>query len=108
MPSGLISGLKKYVDEGAKVLFIPSKDGSPEQYNAMLRSMSASEFLPWREQERQVGKINTDAFIYNDVFSRTRPNMRLPKVNGSFPYSGSGSRGQSLLGFRDGGDLVTF
>jgi len=108
LPSGLTAGLRKYVEDGGNVLFIPSATGDIVQYNSLLRSMSASEFLPWKEQERQVGTINTEAFIYNDVFSRTRPNMRLPKVKASYPYAGSGTKGQSLLMFRDGGDLATF
>jgi Aerotolerance regulator N-terminal len=108
IPSGLNASLKKYTEEGGKVLFIPSSSGNIEQYNTLMRSMSASELLPWNQKERQVGKINTESFIYNDVFNRTRPNMRLPKVSGSFPYAGSGSKGQSLLGFRDGGDLISF
>ncbi len=106
--SGLISVLYKYVQDGGKVLFFPLATGSVEQYNALMRIMGAGEFQPFKTQERQVGKINTEAFIYHDVFNRTRPNMRLPKVSGSFPLAGSGSRGQSLLSFRDGGDLITF
>lgn len=108
IPSGLNAALKKYTEEGGKVLFIPSASGNIEQYNILLRSMEASAFLPWNAKERQVGKINTESFIFNDVFNRTRPNMRLPKVSGSFPYAGSGSKGQSLLAFRDGGDLISF
>ena len=108
LPSGLIDGLHKFVEDGGNVLFIPSSSGSVDQYNLLLKNMGANEFLPWKEEERQVGTINTEAFIYNDVFSRTRPNMRLPKVKASFPYAGSGSKGQSLLRFRDGGDLSTF
>lgn len=108
LPSGLSSGLRKYVEDGGNVLFIPSATGDIVQYNYLMKSMSASEFLPWKEQDRQVGTINTEAFIYNDVFNRTRPNMRLPKVKASFPYAGTGTKGQSLLAFRDGGDLATF
>ena len=108
LTSGLISVLDKYVKEGGKVLFIPSSSGDLAQYNEFLRRISASAWLPYSMQERQVGKINTDAFVYRDVFARTRPNMRLPKVISSFPQAGSGTRGQSLLAFRDGGDLLTF
>src|SRR5688572_3055809 len=82
--TGLISVLSKYVSEGGKVLFIPSSSGSLEDYNAFMRSMGAAQLQPYSMQERHVGKINTDAFIYNDVFIRTRPNMRLPKVKASF------------------------
>ncbi len=108
IPSGLVAGLKKYTEEGGKVLFIPSTEGQIDQYNALLRTFGANEFLPLENKEREVGKINTEAFIYKDVFNRTRANMRLPKVTASFPSAGSGSRGQSLLRFRDGGDLATF
>ncbi len=106
--SGLSSVLFKYVLEGGKVLFVPSAQGSLEQYNALMRTMNAFQLQPYMQKDRQVGKINTDAFIYNDVFIRTRPNMRLPQVKASYPITGSGSRGQSLLAFRDGGDLITF
>ena len=70
--------------------------------------MGAREMLPFQQAERVAGTINTDAFIFSDVFRRTRPNMRLPKVSGSFPSSVSGTRGQSLISFRDGGDYITF
>ena len=106
--SGLSSVLQNYVQEGGKVLFFPSSSGSLDQYNALMRTMGAKELLAYSSAERQAGKINTDAFVYNDVFNRIRPNMRLPLVNGSYPQAGSGSRGQSLISFRDGGDLITF
>jgi hypothetical protein len=100
--------LKKYVEEGGKTLFIPAAQGQVEQYNPLLQAMGANAFLPWSLQPREVGKINTEAFVYKDVFSRTRPNMRLPKVTASYPSAATGSKGQSLLSFRDGGDLITF
>jgi hypothetical protein len=106
--SGLIAELKKYVDEGGKALFFPSANGSLDQYNELMKAMGANEFQAWEEKERQVGSINTDAFIYKDVFSRTRPNMRLPKVTASFNLSAAGRKGQSLLTFRDGGDFISF
>jgi hypothetical protein len=108
IPSGLVAGLKKFTEEGGNVFFIPSGEGTPEPYNALLHSFGANTFLPWTQQERQAGKINTDAFVFKDVFRRTSPNMRLPKVTASFPYAASGSKGQSLVTFRDGGDLITF
>lgn len=106
--TGLISVLQKYVADGGKVLFIPKATGTLEQYNALMRAMGAAQLQAYSVLDRTAGKINTDAFIYNDVFIRTRPNMRLPNVKGSFTHAGTGSRGQSLLSFRDGGDLITF
>ncbi|HEX5111300.1 MAG TPA: BatA domain-containing protein [Saprospiraceae bacterium] len=106
--SGLMTELKKYVEEGGKVLFFPSASGPIDQYNAFLRTMGANEFQAWEVKERQVGSINTEAFIYKDVFTRTRPNMRLPKVSGSFNLTSAGRKGQTLLAFRDGGDFISF
>lgn len=108
LSSGLVSVLSRYVTDGGKVLFIPSASGNLEQYNSLMRNMGAAQLQAYSVQERQVGRINTDAFVYDDVFIRTRPNMRLPKVKASFSQLGSGTRGQSLLAFRDGGDLITF
>jgi len=106
--SGLMAELKKYVEEGGKVLFFPAATGTIDQYNVLMKAMNANEFQGWEEKERQVGTINTDAFIYKDVFTRTRPNMRLPKVTGSYRYASAGRKGQSLLAFRDGGDFISF
>jgi hypothetical protein len=63
--------LKKYVDEGGKVLFFPSASGTIDQYNAFLKTMGANEFQAWEVKERQVGSVNTEAFIYKDVFTRS-------------------------------------
>ena len=106
--SGLISELTRYVAEGGKVLFFPSANGALDQYNELMKAMSASEFKVWDEKERQVGTINTDAFIYKDVFSRKRANMRLPKVTASYTLTPAGKKGQTLLSFRDGGDFISF
>lgn len=108
LSSGLIAAAKRYVEEGGKLLFIPARTGDVQDYNALMQTFAANSFQGWREGERAVGTINTDAYIYRDVFSRLRPNMRLPKVTGSFDISNAGRRGQSLLTFRDGGDFVSF
>ncbi len=108
IPSGLIAGLKKYVEEGGNVLFVPATDGPLDQYNALLKELGAREFSPWTVRDRDVGRLNSEAFMYKGVFNRLRPNMRLPKVTASFPTSNAGSKGESLLTFRDGGDLLTF
>jgi hypothetical protein len=108
MPSGLVASLKKFTEEGGNVFFIPASQGTSDEYNKLLSAFGANTFTDWKQQERQTGRINTDAFVFKDVFRRTSPNMRLPKVNASFPYAATGSKGQSLLNFRDGGDLITF
>ncbi len=108
IPTGLIAALRTYTGDGGNVLFIPSASASPTQYASFLLSTGASEFIAWKEGERIGGRINTDAFVYKDVFTKTSPNMRLPKVQGSFTTASTGSKGQSLISYRDGGDLATF
>ena len=106
--SGLSGALARYIQEGGNVLFVPAASGDLAAYNAFLQANGARTFGPWRDGERAAGRINTETFVYRDVFRQTRPNMRLPKVSGSFTASGSGTSGESLLAFRDGGDLATF
>lgn len=106
--SGLAAAMDDYTSEGGNVLFIPSAKGDLAAYNAFLQANGARAFGPWRTGERQSGQINTEAFVFRDVFRRTRPNMRLPVVSGSFSAAGQGTSGESLLAFRDGGDLLTF
>src|SRR5690606_9889343 len=78
LSSGLAGALRQYAGNGGKVLFIPSRTGNVDQYNGFLQSINARPFGPWREGRRAVGAINTDAFVFRDVFRTTRPNMRLP------------------------------
>src|SRR5690606_23698737 len=108
LPSGLAASLRSYAEEGGKVLFVPAPASEISHYNTFLSTMGAGLFQQWEDRERQDGFINTDAFIFSDVFRTTRPNMRLPVVQGSYIGQGSGSQGQSLIRFRDGGDLLTF
>jgi len=106
--SGLASALAQYENEGGNVLFVPSASGDINSYNAFLQGVGARSFGPWRDTDRSVGRINTEAFLFRDVFRQHRANMRLPKVTGSYTASGIGTSGESLLAFRDGGDLATF
>lgn len=108
LSSGLAASLRSYAEEGGKVLFVPAPASEISLYNTFLSTMGAGLFQQWEDRERQAGFINTDAFIFSDVFRTTRPNMRLPVVQGSYIGQGSGSQGQSLIRFRDGGDLLTF
>ena len=47
--------------------------------------------------------INTNEFIFRDVFRNRNANLRLPTTQGNFPIGRLGSRRQeSLLTYRDG------
>ena len=107
LSSGLISELKEYAGEGGNLLIFPGKDSNIEQYNDLLQSLGANTYEPYQERERQIADINTDEFVFNNVFERTRPNLRLPKTLGNFPLTRFPSKGEEyILRYRDGQTFV--
>src|SRR5690606_4698341 len=104
----LSSAISQYVQAGGKVLFVPAENNQTLSYNPFLQQMGAAQFGEWVTTEREVSSINTDAFIFRDVYKGTRSNMRLPKTGSSYTKASSGTMGQALLKYRDGGEMATF
>src|SRR5690606_17702053 len=85
MTTGMTEALYQYLDVyGGKVLMFPAPGRPVDAYNGFLSRTQASLFSEYQEQERTVGYINTDEFIFKDVFVETRNNLRLPVTQGNY------------------------
>lgn len=105
--SGLSESLTRYIGAGGKVIFFPSSSGDVESYNRMLQNLGAELLGAYKPGERKVGSVNTDEFIFNDVFEETRATLRLPEVYGSFGIRSVQQRGgETILTYRDGGSYL--
>ncbi len=101
--SGLAFELKNYVNNGGNVLVFPAPRSDINSYKSFLGGFPANELIAFEEKERTVGKINTEEFIFKDVYENTRSNLRLPITKGNFQLTNFGSRGEEqLLTYRDG------
>jgi len=101
--SGLSFQLNEFVNKGGNVLVFPSANSNIGTYNSFFNSFPADNFQTFERQPRIVGSINTDEFIFNDVYENINANLKLPTTQGNYRITQFGSRKQeTLLVFRDG------
>lgn len=101
--SGLAAELRQYVNNGGNLLVFPSRNADIASYRSFLASLPANELVAFEEQERVVGSINTEEFIFRDVFENKSANLKLPVTKGNFQLTNYNARKEEpLLSYRDG------
>ena len=102
LTSGLSSELYTFVQNGGELLIFPGKDIDLPSYNQFLNRLGAN-LAGKVTQDMEVGSINTDEFIFNDVYTRVRPNLRLPSTKMHYTLTPSStSREEVLMRYRSG------
>ncbi len=106
--SGLSSDLNEYVNSGGNVLVFPGRNADLPSYTNFLNRFPANEYAAFELQEREVGTVNTEEFVFNDVFENRSANLRLPATTGNFRFNRTNaSREEQLLTYRDGGAFLS-
>jgi hypothetical protein len=101
--SGLSAELGQYLRNGGKLLVFPGKNADLSSYNSFLALSGANTFVTQNKNTREVAGINTEEFIFSDVYINTSKNLKLPKTTLSYDLNSLASRLQeNLLTFRDG------
>jgi hypothetical protein len=101
--SGLASGLRTYVAAGGNLLLFPSPEASLESYNAFLPMLGADQMLPRVDAQSEARSINTDEFVFDDVYENNAANFRLPSTTANFRFSsGATSSAEPLISYRNG------
>ncbi len=101
--TGLSSELKQYVENGGNVLVFPGASANISSYNSFLSSLRANELQTLENKERSVSVMNTDEFVFNDVFENQNVNLKLPVSQANYTLSKFASRVEEpLLIYRDG------
>ena len=101
--SGLATALTDFMEAGGNVLVFPAANANAETYNAFLRRNRANELRNYQTQERGIGTVNTQEFVFSDVFENRSANLRLPTTQGNFALTRFSDRGEeTLLTYRDG------
>ncbi|NNF36625.1 MAG: hypothetical protein HKN68_21160 [Saprospiraceae bacterium] len=107
MSTGMQSSITDYISNGGKLLFFPSINANLENINNFLTANGSNQIRNYLERERRVSSINTEEFIFNDVFIDNRGNLTLPTVSGSYEISSFQSRAEErLMTYRDGGSFL--
>lgn len=101
--TGLASELNQYVTNGGNLLVFPGVNAVPNSYQNFLSSFRANELKEFDKTQRDVSQINTEEFVFNDVFENKTSNIKLPVTQGNFKLTSYTSRGEeTLLSYRDG------
>ena len=105
--SGLAFEVQQYVENGGNLLIFPSAEADLTSYQAFLKTLGTNTLGTLSPTLRTVGAVNTDEFIFNDVFENRQQNLKLPTTQQNFPISRLGSRGEeALLSYRDGSTFL--
>lgn len=106
--SGFSFELQEYIKEGGNLLAFPGRNASVPSYQSFLQAIPANELMSWQEGSQQVGNINTEEFIFNDVFENRSANLNLPQSNGNFKVTNYSSRQEEMLmTYRDGSPFLS-
>ena len=106
--SGLAFELNQYVANGGNLLVFPGREADLASYKSFLGAFPANELLAFEDEQRIVGTVNTEEFIFSDVFENRSANLKLPVTQGNFRLSDFGSRMEErLLTYRDGNPFLS-
>jgi hypothetical protein len=98
--SGLATELKTFCQNGGNVLVFPAQTAELNSYNTLLQNFNAGNLGAYEPTARQASQINTEEFVFRDVFLNKSANLRLPATQGNFKIAPS--RGEQILTYRDG------
>jgi Aerotolerance regulator N-terminal len=103
--SGLANELKSFAQNGGTVLVFPSQTADLASYNAFLQNFGAGDLGSYEPTPRQASQVNTEEFVFRDVFLNKSANLRLPSTQGN--YKIAPARGEQILTYRDGSALMS-
>jgi hypothetical protein len=102
--SGLAAELKTFAQNGGNVLVFPAPNADVNSYNTLMQAFEAGNLGSYEKTARQAAQINTEDFVFRDVYFNKNANMRLPSSQGNFKLPVG--RGENLLTYRDGGAMM--
>ena len=101
--SGLTQELNQYVKNGGNLIVFPNGDANLATYKTFLTQFNTNDLVTFEKKEREVSEINTNDFIFKDVYRNAGSNLTLPKTQGNFKQKRTSQTGEeALLKYRDG------
>lgn len=98
--SGLANELKTFCQNGGNVLVFPPQRAETSSYDDFLQNFNGGNLGAFDPTPRQASQLNTEEFVFRDVFLNKSANLRLPNTQGNFKISPA--RGEYIITYRDG------
>ena len=102
--SGLSQELRTFAQNGGNIVVFPQQGADLNSYNALLQNFGAGNLGAYESSPRQTSQVNTEEYVFRDVFLNKSANLRLPATQGNFKLSPN--RGEYILTYRDGSALL--
>ena len=103
LPSGLISEIKKFVENGGSLAIFPPVDMDLEQYNQALSQLGVETFGGKNNIGLNVSSLNLESDIFNGVFEKKPENISLPKVKNYYKLNSfTASNKENILSLQNG------
>ena len=103
--SGLASELAQYIKNGGNALIFPANAADLTSYNAFSNSLQTNSLSAFEATPREVSSINTEEFIFKDVYTNKNNNLKLPNTTGN--YRLVNRNGENIMTYRDGSSFIT-
>lgn len=105
--SGLAFELRQFVEDGGSLLVFPAAEAELSSYRSFLAGFPTNDLQAFDNTPRIVGQVNTDEFVFREVFENQRTNLKLPSTQGNYRFARSAARGEEpLLSYRDGSTFL--
>ena len=105
--SGLVGELLQYTKNGGNIMLFPSGNNADlGSYKNLFSQFQANDFGLFENQQREVANLNTEEFVFKDVFENKNANLKLPVTKSNFKINGSNAE-ERLLTYRDGTTFVS-
>lgn len=102
--SGLSAQLSQVIESGSNLMVFPAANASVASLNALLGTVGVPTLGAYEKGDFQSAYINSNAFVFTDVFERIPDNLKLPSTQGRYRLSNSGA--ETLIRFRDGRNMM--
>lgn len=101
--SGLMNELHRIIENGTSVILFPEVSGNIDNYNQFLSRFNSSSIIEFDTTRTELGGLEWEHPVFQQIFREKNENMAFPKLNGSFRFSSSTEVTEiPLLWFRSG------
>ncbi len=106
--SGLINALQTYVEGGGNIFITPSKSIDMQSYNKLMTTLKIDRFAGTNRENKETSYINTQEFIFSNVFIKKDKNIKMPNSSMSYTLISSAARPrESIIKYRDGSPYIS-
>ena len=108
LSSGEVASITRYVQDGGGLLFFPSSDAQPQDYNALLTGLNAGQFGGFsgsQGSEQSIAsfdRVDVEHPLFEGVFDQTSDQVESPSLYYAMNYTPTAGTEQTLIELSNG------